>query len=33
MRRLLLAICLAIPLPAFAQEPAHPLDGLSVAEH
>ena len=33
MRRLLLAICMIMPLPASAQEPVHPLDGLSVAEH
>ena len=28
-----LVICLLAPLPALAQEPTHPLDGLSVSEH
>ena len=33
MRSLLLVICMILPLSASAQEPVHPLDGLSVAEH
>ncbi|MDX1579170.1 MAG: hypothetical protein R3266_11835, partial [Gemmatimonadota bacterium] len=33
MRRSLALLALMLPAPVFAQAPAHPLDGLSVAEH